>query len=338
MVMDEDKEVTPHATTSGYVLTTNWAGAYGSVSPLGVTGYTAGATPTIHALEPSWGLFDHWSGDLPAGVNPSDPNPVIVMDQDRVITANFVAGEWYLFVHQVIGNGTTNPPPKLYWHRTGDAFEVTACPAPDSRLLYWSGDVPEGQSPDSLTLTGTMTKHQELIAVFVSNAVTVPNVVGLQRVEAEAMLAYRGFVLGEVTEIYDDTVPAAQVMAQDPLPDVVTTYGSTVNLVVSRGVCYGVVPYLVGLTQAEAENVLNAANLVLGTVTGEVSEEVPEGLVIRHEPEYGLITECGGRVNLVVSLGCYSLVPDVAGITQTEAENILLAAKVELGIGHRRSQ
>ncbi len=331
LVMDEDKEVTPHSTPSGYVLTTNWAGAYGSVSPLGVTGYTAGATPTIHAIEPGWGLFDHWSGDLPAGVNPVEPDPIILMDQDRAITANFVAGDWYLYI-QVIGNGTTNPPPKLYWHREGDMFEVTACPEADSRLLYWSGDVPEGQAADSLTLTGTMTKNTELIAVFVSNAVIVPDVVGLSRIDAEAVLAYEGFVVGDVTEIYDDAVPASQVMAQDPLPETVTTYGATVNLVVSLGVCYAMAPYLAGLTQAEAENVLDAANLTLGTVTGEVSEEVPEGLVIRHAPEYGLIAECGSRVDLVVSLGCYSQVPDLTGFTQAEAETILLATQLNLGL------
>ncbi|HPO17454.1 MAG TPA: hypothetical protein PLI09_28735, partial [Candidatus Hydrogenedentes bacterium] len=152
-VMDGNKTVTPHVTTSGYILTLTTGGAEGATSPEGSTAYSAGAMPTIHALETGSGLFDQWSGDLPAGMDPYDMDPVILMDQDRTITANFVEADWYLYI-QALGNGTTDPVPDLYWFLDGDEFSISAYPGTDAQFLRWQGDLPEGQDPNATTLSG----------------------------------------------------------------------------------------------------------------------------------------------------------------------------------------
>ncbi len=302
-VMDSDKVITPHVTKTGFTLTLNTAGAEGVTSPEGSIKYSSGATPLIHAIETGSGLWDQWTGDLPTGMDPTDPDPIILMDQNRALTANFIEADFYLYV-QAFGNGTTDPPPDvLYWFMDGDTFEVTAIAGADTLFLHWQGDVPEGQDPASLTISGIMTQNRELIAVFVPTTVTVPDLSGNTEEQAAASLAVIGLTLGTITEEYSQTVPADQILSQDPGPGTVVPYGSAISIVISLGPCYASVPNLEGLTQAEAETSLAAANLILGTVAEESSDIVPEGQIIRQQPVYGLLVACDSAVNIVVSSG-----------------------------------
>ncbi|HPO14683.1 MAG TPA: PASTA domain-containing protein [Candidatus Hydrogenedentes bacterium] len=332
VVMDADKQVTPRITTTGFTLTLNIAGAEGSVSPEGVIPYSAGATPIIHAIENGQGLFDHWSGNLPADADPLNPDLVILMDQDRNITANFVLADWYLYI-QAIGNGFTDPPAALYWYRDGESFEVTAYAGVDAAFSHWQGDLPEGQDPEAYTISGIMTSNREVIALFTSNTVLVPDIIGRLLSDAEMVLAFVGLTLGDITEEYSAVVPAGRIISQDPAPETVVAYGRSVDIVVSLGVCYTPVPNLIGLLQADAETAIAAANLLVGAITFEYNDETPAGKVISQDPIYGLIPECGTPVNLVISLGhCYTAVPDLIGLTQTEAEAALSAVGLVLGI------
>ncbi|HPO12100.1 MAG TPA: PASTA domain-containing protein [Candidatus Hydrogenedentes bacterium] len=301
LLMDGNKNVSINLGSSGYELTVNQTGG-GLTNPSGVARYMAGATPAIHAIDQGSILFDQWSGDLPPGMDPYDPDPIVLVDQDRILTANFVQANWYLYI-QVSGNGITDPAPDLYWFLDGDPFDVTATPGADTLFLHWQGNVPEGQDPTSLTISGTMTQNRELIAVFVPTTVSVPDLSGMTQVEAEAALALTGLVLGTVTEEYSTTVPEGQIISQDPAASTVVAYGSEVSIVVSLGTCYTSVPDLTGLTQAEAEPTLAAANLTLGLVDEENSDIVPEGQIIRQQPVSGLVVVCESGVNIVVSLG-----------------------------------
>ena len=63
------------------------------------------------------------------------------------------------------------------------------------------------------------------------------------------------------------------------------------------------VPILVGLTQADAEAAIVAANLTVGTVTTQASDTVLAGNVMTHDPIAGTNVAPGRSVNLVVSEG-----------------------------------
>ncbi|HPO15005.1 MAG TPA: PASTA domain-containing protein [Candidatus Hydrogenedentes bacterium] len=329
LLMDADKSVTYNLATSGYHLVVNQSGG-GSINPSGTIGYAAGATPAIHAINVGNKVFTQWTGDLPDGVDPSDPDPVILMDQDRTITATFETGNWYLYL-QAMGNGTTDPSPAQYWFMDGQAFEVTAIPGTDE-FNHWMGDVPEGQDPASLTLSGIMDRNRELIAIFTPSTVTVPDLSGKTADQAASILAVLGLSLGEVSQEYSDTIPVDYVISQTPEAGVIVAYGSTVDIVVSLGHCYTQVPNLGGLTQEEAESALESASLILGTVTQEYNDFVPEGQIIEQNPVYGLVILCDSPVNIVISLGhCYAQVPALIGLTQAEAQTALEAASLVLG-------
>jgi len=301
VLMDGDKNVIITLGTSGYELVVNQTGG-GITHPSGAWRFVAGATPTIHAIDNSSSLFTNWSGELPPDVDPTDRDPVILMDQHRTVFANFEQADWYLYI-QASGNGTTDPAPDLYWFVEGTPFEITATPGMDTLFLHWQGDVPEGQDPASPTISGTMTQNRELIAVFVPITVAVPDLSGMTQTEAESVLTLLGFVLGTVTQEYSQTMPAGQIISQAPVAETIVAYGSAVSIVISLGPCYASVPNLSGFTQEEAETALAAANLTLGTVGEENSEFVPEGQVIRQQPVYGLLVTCGSSVNIVISLG-----------------------------------
>lgn len=63
------------------------------------------------------------------------------------------------------------------------------------------------------------------------------------------------------------------------------------------------VPYVVGMTQSEAESAITGAGLALGTVTEQYSYSVPVGQVISQDPAAGGSVTSGSSVDLVVSKG-----------------------------------
>ena len=89
---------------------------------------------------------------------------------------------------------------------------------------------------------------------------------------------------------------------------------------------------MVGLSQADAEAAIVAANLTVGTVTTQNSATVPAGDVISQDPptvERGGHGHGGGPGGVVGS-GAVT-VPDVVGLAQADAEAAIVAANLTVG-------
>lgn len=174
------------------------------------------------------------------------------------------------------------------------------------------------------------------IALFVGcppeqQKVTVPDVVGQTQVQAQATLAAANLDLGTVTQTFSNTVPAGQVISQNPAAGAQVNSGSDVTVVISRGPAISV-PSVVGQTQAEAAATLTTASLVLGTVSQAFSNTVPFGQIISQNPTAGTDAAAGTAVNVVVSKGPESVgVPNVVGQTLTNAQAAILAAHLTVG-------
>ena len=161
---------------------------------------------------------------------------------------------------------------------------------------------------------------------------TVPNVVGLTQSSASSAIVAAGLTLGSVTISNSNSVPAGSVISQSPAAGTQANAGSPVNLVVSGGLGQVTVPNVAGLTQAAASNALQAAGLVTGTITTSPSNSVPAGSVISQSPLAGISVSGGSAVNLVISTGTDQVtVPNVAGATQSAAQNTILAAGLVVG-------
>ena len=111
------------------------------------------------------------------------------------------------------------------------------------------------------------------------------------------------------------------MLDQDPDEGELVDEGGRVNVTVSSGPGQVQVPTLVGLTQDQAVDQLNAAGLELGTITPQESSE-PDREVLASEPAEGSNVDRGTRVNLTVSSGRIA-VPDVTNQPVAAASSTL---------------
>jgi len=86
----------------------------------------------------------------------------------------------------------------------------------------------------------------------------------------------------------------------------------------------GIVPNIVGMTQAPAQEAIINSGLAVGSVTEQHDNIVQAGCIISQNPAAGTEVITGSLVNLVVSLG-KPVVPDVVGMTQANATAAIAA-------------
>ncbi|MBI3801747.1 MAG: PASTA domain-containing protein, partial [Deltaproteobacteria bacterium] len=75
----------------------------------------------------------------------------------------------------------------------------------------------------------------QIFTIQVSAPVTVPNVVGQTQANAESTLGAAGLTVGVTSTANSTTVPAGQVISQNPVAGTSVAPGSAVNLVISTG-------------------------------------------------------------------------------------------------------
>jgi serine/threonine-protein kinase len=93
-----------------------------------------------------------------------------------------------------------------------------------------------------------------------------------------------------------------------------------------------VVPDVTGMTEEEAVEALTAVGLTVGDTEETNSEDVEAGSIITQSPEPGVEVELGTAVKLVISAGKELFaVPDVVGLTESEAIEALRAAGFQVG-------
>jgi serine/threonine-protein kinase len=101
---------------------------------------------------------------------------------------------------------------------------------------------------------------------------------------------------------YSTDVAKGEVISQDPVAGSSVTSGSTVTLVVSRGIEQATVPDVVGKTQEKATERLESKGFAV-TVEEEYSDEVAAGKVIHQSIAGGESADAGSNITITVSLG-----------------------------------
>jgi beta-lactam-binding protein with PASTA domain/tRNA A-37 threonylcarbamoyl transferase component Bud32 len=181
-----------------------------------------------------------------------------------------------------------------------------------------SAEVAEGIVIRTSPAAGAELAQNEPVLVYVSagtEPVLVPNVIGMPQAEAAAAIEDAGLAVGTVTTRPDTEAPVGEVIEQAPLSGVELPPGTAIDLVVSEGPEEFELPDLANIEDNEAFQQL--ADLGLRPAQRlEESETVPEGTVIRTEPEAGTLVMPDSTVTLVISSGAPSVVvPDVFGAT-----------------------
>jgi serine/threonine-protein kinase len=168
---------------------------------------------------------------------------------------------------------------------------------------------------------GREVEDHSTVAVFVSNGpgtVKVPDVLGLT--EADAKRRVRAAGLRPTTEQESSAkVPTGIVIRTDPSSGRPVDRRSAVTLTISSGPEQVDVPDVTGQDEADAVATLREKGLT--AVIREKPSSEPEGTVVSQSPVGGLQVDQGSSVTIFVSNGKVKEVPDVTGLSQSEAES-----------------
>jgi serine/threonine-protein kinase len=152
--------------------------------------------------------------------------------------------------------------------------------------------------------------------------VPVPDVVGEASDAAQRALRGAGFV-PKVRQDYSDTVPAGDVISQDPAAKTPVEEGQPVTIVVSKGPAPIVLQDYAGQQAASVEAALRDLGLQVHE-SKQYSQAVDAGNVIATDPAAGSTVHRGDDVTVIVSLGPKTFpMPNVVGQTKEQALALL---------------
>lgn len=157
--------------------------------------------------------------------------------------------------------------------------------------------------------------------VFIeAGAVQVPKLAGLDQARAEQVLR-TAELEPKIVERRHNSIAEGQVIGSDPAAGTNLRQGDTVTVLVSAG--KPTVPEIAeGTSRAEAEAAIKAVQLkpAHDTSADEFHASVPDGAVIRVQPEAGTQLDIGEEVDLILSKGPPPTpIPDVTGLTKDDA-------------------
>lgn len=217
--------------------------------------------------------------------------------------------------------GKTSDEAKAELEALGLVYEIQSTETSDKPVDTVLRTIPE---------MGTVVKKGGTVAVILSageEQLFVPDITGSTVEGAEIVLGNNGFILGEVNEDYSDTIPQGEIISQDPMVNVSMPKGSAVNVLVSRGpeIVLSDVPDLIGKTEREAQALLEARGLSIGTVSKEpTGKEDQSGRIVEQSIPKETEVKEGTKINITVYEYTEVTIPsNLKGKTAEEAANIL---------------
>ena len=154
----------------------------------------------------------------------------------------------------------------------------------------------------------------------------VPDVTGMSLAAAESTLTTAGFTVGTITLATSATVPVGNIISQSPVAGTFEPVGAPIDLVESEGPTSLLIPDLTNLSVPIATALLSSLGLVLGAITYQYDAIIIAGNIDGQSPAPGGPASPGDVVAVAVSSGLPPLtVPDLFGLTQTDAINLLLS-------------
>jgi beta-lactam-binding protein with PASTA domain len=163
-----------------------------------------------------------------------------------------------------------------------------------------------------------------------SPIVTVPDLTGRSRGQAERMLDRAGLEVQRDSPIANPRMRRGRVLMQTPLPGEEVARGSTVRIVLSNGPEMRQVPSISGLARPDVIGLLQRFGFRVAI--RRMLHRSAENSLIGTLPAAGKPAPVGGMVILLVSNGPPKvLVPNVVGLYPSDARVRLQAVGLELG-------
>jgi serine/threonine-protein kinase len=162
----------------------------------------------------------------------------------------------------------------------------------------------------------------------------VPNVTGIPFDTARTMLDENGFQAIQAETRPDPDDPVGTVINQNPQAGALVKHGRRVYLTISGGEAQVSVPSLRGRSTRDAKFALERYGLKLGGISYAASSNFPENTIMEQSVSPESRVNRGAVVNVTVSRGRELQqieVPQVVGKSTTEAEKLLLSARLKVG-------
>ena len=161
-----------------------------------------------------------------------------------------------------------------------------------------------------------------VLTVCGNSGTKIPSVTGLEKDEAVNLLTEAGFNVN-ISEVSSEDVEEGIVISQDPEANAQAEEGSYVTIEVSTGPDLSgkvEMPSILGMTEQEARNTLNAFGLKTGNVRTIIdSDPDNRGLVISQDVEPGEMIDEGTAVNFdIAGQQTYSYSADISAPTNSE--------------------
>ncbi|WP_134324168.1 Stk1 family PASTA domain-containing Ser/Thr kinase [Cumulibacter soli] len=157
--------------------------------------------------------------------------------------------------------------------------------------------------------------------------VPVPSLSGMTLEEATTALEEKDLAVGDVEETPSSVEQKGKVLSQNPGADDPVAPGTAIDLSVGAGPVQVSVPDVVGKSQEEATQLLEAEGLSVNPI--EQDGKQPAGTVVSTSPEAGASAPESSTVTIFVSNGMVE-VPAVVGMAQADAEKALKDAGLQV--------
>jgi len=154
--------------------------------------------------------------------------------------------------------------------------------------------------------------------------VQAPVFVGLNIRKAETRAAEAGVQIEVTSSQNSDVMPVDFVLSQDPEPQTMVQKGRIINVVTSSGPVTLTLANFVGGKFETAQAFITANKLVLGDLI-EKADLSPVGTVLAQDPPANSDVNRGAVVTLTISKGTLAIMPDLVGLSLTEARKQVTA-------------
>ncbi len=189
-----------------------------------------------------------------------------------------------------------------------DAKAAIKAHDPDALVIVqeeYSNDYDEGRVMLQYPGEGADTVYRSEAIITISlgaESFEIPYVYAHTVENAEKKLREYGLA-PTIEYVESDEIAEGHVVYTDPPAESRVISGDKVTVYVSSGSEQVAVPLLIGFTEAQARQMLEAQGLEIGEITRESSETTPEGSITYQSTSEGQMLDRGAKVNITVSSG-----------------------------------
>ncbi|MDR2515068.1 MAG: Stk1 family PASTA domain-containing Ser/Thr kinase [Christensenellaceae bacterium] len=159
-----------------------------------------------------------------------------------------------------------------------------------------------------------------------------PGIVGSNVDAAALRYEKEGLSIEIVGTIFDDTILAGNVIAQEPMQNFPLRSDGALRVTVCRGPEFPVVPSVVGKTIDEAKEILRLSGLKVGSIVQDESSAEPRGTVLVQYVSAGEERLNGDEISLCVSARpVIREMPELTGLSREAVEEALKEIGLALG-------